>query len=385
MKATRLMPALLMVGILVAGASVAEASHFRGGAIVPSVSSTGVLTITATSFWRPTFVEDFSPLQVTGPASFSMSMLTTVTDTSDSRFTKKTETFSRQLPTAGTYSIRYSSCCRVAGIKNALESSFVMNSAIVWDGSTANTPILFNFSAIQPEVVRGAAYSDNLGAVAGNGGTLSYNQALNTGITSQPPGFVVNTTTGELTIPSASTAGYLDNLSNVGADYAFSGNIINSDGSFVEFDWLFDAVNTGSVVNLAPIVGDVTVNATIGDLLNINVTGTDNVDQISDIVTLFFNSFSGPGAPGIVPSFNPGTPGSSTTGVLTWDTTGSSAGTWQAFIQGSDGSLTDTGIITINLRAPVAGVVPLPSAAVLGLAMLGGLGLVRHTRRRRTV
>lgn len=386
MRASRLIPAMLAIGILVAGAGVAEASHFRGGAIIPTVSASGELSITGTSFWRPAAVTGMTSFTVTGPGGFNQTSPfqspPTAVDTSDTRFTKATNTATFTLPGAGLYSISADSCCRVAGIQNVGASSWEMNSKIWWDGSTANNPILFNFSAIQPEVVRGQAYSDNLGAVAGNGGTLSYNQALNSPIASQPPGFVIDPTTGALTISAANTATYLDNsATNVGADYAFSGNIFNTDGSSVEFDWLFDAVDTGPVVNLAPVVGDQNLNALIGSLLNINVLGTDTADSISDVVTLLFSSFTGPGGYPNNPTFNPGTPGASTTGILTWNTAGAAPGTYQAFIQGNDGNATDTGVVTINLSS--ANAVPLPSGAALGLALLGSLGIVGRIRRQR--
>lgn len=361
---------------LLMAAATAEASHFRGGAIVPTVDASGNVTVTATSFWRPSGLDDFSPISVSGGVG-SVSRDSIITDASDSRFTKRTEIFTFTLPAAGTYTISYASCCRVSGINNASASSFGMESVLVWDGSTANAPILFDFSAIQPEVIRGAAYSDNLGATAGNGGTLSYDQTLNTSIISQPPGFSVNTTTGELSILAASTASYTDNPSNAGADYAFSGHILNSDGSSVEFDWLFDAVDTAG--NLAPDVTNHTINAVIGDLISQIVTGTDP-NALDDVTLSFLSSF---GTFANAFSFVPGAPGNPTTGLFSWDSSGSAAGTYIVNIRGTDGLLTDSGTITINLRAPVAAAVPLPPAGLLGLGLLGGLGFAGAVRRRR--
>ncbi len=238
---------LIMTLGLVGFAASVEASHFRGAAMVPSVSASGLLTVVATSFWRPTAVADIDEggaISVSGVGSMTQ-IGAEVIDTSDVRFTKVTSVHQIQLSGAGTYAMSATSCCRVGGIINAAESQWTMNSSIAYNGSTANKPIQFNFSAVQPEVIKGADYNGNLGAVAGPGLTLSYNQTLNENINSQPPGFTVNAATGALHIPAASTAGYLDNPSgNVGADYAFSGNILASDGSSVEFDWLFDASPT---------------------------------------------------------------------------------------------------------------------------------------------
>ena len=363
----------------------ADASHFRGAALVPSVDANGLLTVTQTSFWANGSINTITP-DVAGVGF--MTQGATVQDLSDARFDKEVSIWTIQLGGAGTYDISTNSCCRIEGIQNGIGNTSVswrMDSRIVWNGTTANAPILFNFSAIQPEVVRGSNYADGLGATPGNAGTLSYDQALNTnggGAFNQTPGFIVNPTTGALTIPAVSTSILTDNPSNPGGDYLFSGNITNTDGSKVEFDWLFDAVDVGSQ-NLAPDVSDHVINALVGDNIVQVVTGTDNVDAISDDVLLSLLSFFGPGV-NLAPSFVPGAAGDPTTGTFTWNTAGSAPGTYILNIQGTDGSLNDVGTVTINLSTG-NGPTPTPEPATLSLLGLGlaGLGaLVRHRRRR---
>jgi len=380
------------LGVSLVAAAPALASHFRGAALVPSVDANGLLTVTSTSFWRPTAPGSTFPT-ISGVGTMTQQSI--ATDTSDSRFTKVTQVHTGQLPGAGTFNISWGSCCRVRGIQNWTPPSsssvgWTMNSAIAWDGSTANTPILFDFSAIQPEVVRGTAYNDNLGATSGSGQTLSYNQVLN-GIPTQTPGFTVDPNTGALHIPSSDTAGLLDNNEPgtspispgaAGADYAFSGNILASDGSFVEFDWLFDAVDTASG-NLAPNVTDHVVTALVGDNINQLVNGTD--PNAGDDVTLSILSFLGPSA-NLAPVFTPGAAGNPTTGTFVWDTTGSAPGVYIANIRGTDGLLTDTGTITINLSttsSPPSTRIPEPATLGLLGAGLAGLGLAVGSRRRR--
>ena len=222
-----------------------------------------------------------------------------------------------------------------------------MNSAIFWNGSSASTPILFNFSNVQPEVVRGVAYNDNLDAQAGPGITLTYDQTLNTGIFSQPQGFTIDPNTGAMNILAASTtlANYPDNGLNAGADKAFSGNIKASDGSFVEFEWLFDAVATAG--NLAPSINDIIINALVGDNLNAVITAVDDglptppgALSWTDVGLL-----GGLGSCSNAPIFN------TATQTFSWNTSNCAAGSYLYQVQTSDGQKTDFGTITVNLSA----------------------------------
>jgi hypothetical protein len=365
-------------------AAPAYASHNRGSVLIPTVSANGTLTIEATSFWRPTFVDQISGVSITGPggtnSSFSLGLDTT--DTSDSRYTRVDNSGSFALTGgAGLYTISWSSCCRVSGIANASESTMGTTSTIFWDGRTATNPITFDIENIQPNVVRGSAYSDNLDVTSANGNALSYDDSvLTVSINSQAPGFAISPT-GQITIPGAATAAYPENPSNIGADVAFSGEIIATRAgggvaATVQFDWLFDAVAAGA--NQVPDVADVVINAFVGDTIMTSITGTD---PNGDPVTLSLLGFNGPGGAVMNGVFTPGAPGNPASGNFMWNSTGFGVGTYIASILGTDGSLSDQGTITINLTNRDTTVVPLPASLMLLGSAVAGMGVLRRRRR----
>lgn len=365
----------------------AAASHNRGSVLIPSIDAQGNLTIEATSFWRTSAPDQVGSVSITGPNGFSTSlnMGPDTLDTSDTRFTRNDETASTSIMRggAGLYTISWGNCCRVSGILNAAETSMGTTSTIFWDGQSATQPISFDIQNIQPNVVRGSNYSDNLDVVSPNGNTLSYDDTvLTVGISSQAPGFDISST-GQITIPAASTQTYPDNAFNIGADVAFAGQINARNGSgqlmgSVQFDWLFDAVAQGQ--NQVPDVADVVLTAYVGSTINTNITGTD---PNGDDVTLSFLSFVGPGGNIAGSTFTPGAPGNPTSGNFVWNSTGFGVGTYIATILGSDGGLTDQGTITINLikRPTNPSEVPLPASVLLLGSAIAGIGVMRRRRR----
>ena len=138
---------------------------------------------------------------------------------------------------------------------------------------------------------------------------------------------------------------------------------------------MFDAVNTGSR-NLAPVVTDAVINALVGDTINFQFTATDDGNpNPPGGLTWSFIGFLGAGVN--APTFN------SATQQFQWNSAGSPTGTFVAQVQASDGSLTDIGLLTINLgiNNNPGGQVPLPGT--LSLVGLGLLGLGVAGRRKR--
>jgi len=343
--------------------SIANASHFRGGAINAEVSANGLVTLSQTSFWANGDGNDFGSGVlnrvnwsggVGGIQNFSESI-----NTSDARFEVGTGTAQFQLPGAGLYSYTYNTCCRVSGGQN-FSGSYNVEGAISWDGITANAPILFDFASVSNEVVVGDAYNQNLNAV---GVGLTYDQALNVGITSQPPWFVVDPVTVLMQIDGTDTATYMQNTANDGADYAFSGNIKATDGSFVQYDWVLDVVTAAS--NLAPDLTDIVINGLVGDIFNGTMVGND---PEGNALTWFVQSLIGIDLTNFIFDIN--------TQAFSFDSSSLTAGTYIANIGASDGALNGFGAITFNLsnaqpKDPTT--VPEPSAIMLFL--IAGLAL----------
>lgn len=364
----------------------ADASHFRGAALVPSVDANGLLTVVETSFWRYA-APDTAGVSVPGASLISGG--SNSYDGSDTRFQKNTRVRTFQLPGAGTYDINTTSCCRVYHGGTALNnwnngSSYQVSSRIVWDGSTATQPIAFSFNTLQPEVSRvpGAAndYSDNLNATSPDGLTLTYNAALTNGMNFQPAGYAVDPNTGQVTlVGDANRAAIGDNVPTVeGADAGFSGTIMASNGSFVEFDWMFDGVS--GAINQAPTVDDAVINALVGANISHTFTANDPEDgALTDAADWDAVLILGPGINAPLPIFDVNTQ------LLTWDTSGVGPGTYtiqaRAFDSAGKG---DYGTLTVNLR-PDGGDPPtgVPVPTTLALLGLGFAGIGWSTRRRK--
>jgi len=389
-------------------AGAADASHFSGAAMIPTIttSATGakILTVVQTSFWRKNTSQS-DAVRLNGTTT--LNQISAVTDTSDSRYDVRTTTYTTDVTNIapGLLQLTSSNGNRVAvgaSLGNWSQSSWTMNSAIAWDGTSDTAPIDFDFTTIQPEVSRlaGNDYSQNLNATSADGLTLTYNQNLNQNINSAVPGFSVDPNTGLMTITGdANRAQITDNEglnpgpnpSNLGADAAFSGNIIASNGSFVEFDWMFDGVDAAA--NNAPVVDDAVINALVGSgPLMHTFVGNDPEDGA------LLNGASWDGAlqlsgniGGAQPMFDVNTQ------QLTWDTSGYAAGTYLISARAFDSqNVGDFGTLTVNLCVtlsdPLCGGTPppppppgVPVHGTLALFGLGITGLGWQLRRRKKV
>lgn len=365
------------------------ASHFRGAALTPSVSADGILTIDSTSFWRQSALASTcnfphgctgSSVTVSNGAGLGLnspSIASQTQDLTDTRRTETTERYSFDISSggAGLYDISWSGSSWTSGIPNAgfptASRDYGTTSRIYWDGKTASTPIQFNLNNIQQEVGRNAPYSANLGAVSASGVSLSYAETLSRGISSQPAGYSISSS-GNLEITDAGTSAITDNTSNTGADVAFSGEIEGSDGSSIEFAWVFDAVDEVNV----PEVENQVINALVGDGISTTVVASDPDDEM---LTFDLVNFLGPAAGTGDVSFDP------MTQLFQWDSTGFVESQYVASVRATNASgFSDTGTITINLsddERPVG----VPAPGTLLLLATGLLAVCGTSRSREAV
>jgi len=367
-------------------AASAQASLFRGAALTPSVSADGIVTIQSTGFWRQqigTNVCSFPHAYIAGSTSITgpggnftgtRNIVNQTQDLTDVRRTEISETFTFDISAggAGLYNITWSSCCWVPGVPNT-SGSYSTTSSIYWDGESASTPILFNLNNIQQEVLRGTAYSSSLGAVAGAGLSLSYDETITGGVNFQPAGYSISPD-GTIHLTAAGTSAISDNNFNPGADVGYSGAIQASDGSSIEFVWVFDAVDDLNV----PEVEDQVINALVGDSISTTIVGSDPADEA---LTWDFLSFFGSGVTTGDASFDPDTQ------LFQWDSTGFGVGQYVASFRATNESgFSDVGTVTINIGmlngVPDPTPVPVPGSLLLMGAGLFGLGWGVFRRRR---
>ena len=328
----------MAVAATLAVAPEAEASHFRGVDMWATIDGNGVVTVTARTRWRKDFTGTFGidPSRF-GEASFtctlngSTSTFTPATgfqiirlsdhatvfsatsstfpyaathpvvNTAPAQYTEVTQTFVLPLGTVagtgelvtplhlaqGQYEISWNDWSRVNGILNldptslcgGNNSGFGGRVHVNFDGTASGTPSLT--STFLTQVPRGYDYAQNINAASPQGLPLAYKlAALNPfipdfGPVSQIPGLTLDTSTGLVSIPAASTATLGDNTlsTSPGADYLLRVEVTDSHGGLSVRDGVLDALTSSNHPPILDPIGDQTV--TVGQALTFNAHATD--------------------------------------------------------------------------------------------------------------
>jgi hypothetical protein len=277
---------LVLLVSLAVSARDAQASHYRGGTSEYTVDANGVVHVTFESLWRKTATAEVSGLRLLNSSrallGTSFVEVSDTLDTSHPDRNLRRQTFRTTLlqgKPAGVYYIRFESCCRVGGIRNAIEGTMALEVRIPYTPGVANASPSFGSDVITT-VPRGYPYSQNLNVRDPDETALSYqllvtptNAAPDYGPYAVVPGLSLDGA-GEMTITAAGTASLLDNtVGQPGADYAVKVRVTDASGAYAEREFLLDAVNT---VNRPPVVEALPpLLVASGTTAQVTVTATD--------------------------------------------------------------------------------------------------------------
>jgi outer membrane protein OmpA-like peptidoglycan-associated protein len=266
-------------------AAPASASHLKGGSISAGIGANGHLTGQVELIYSSLSVCPAAPaalpsVQVSGPAGFSATPAVTGVVMATCLPSTKTArgAFDVDLSSAadGTYTVTFTSCCRVTPIANVgggASDSTSYTATIHKAGSTVTaTPSLTSNVALG--VSTHAAYAQNLNATSAGGGVLTYT-LLQSATPAQPDydatapssNIVTIDASGHVAIPAGTTSGLA-----AGAYYVYKVRVTNAAGDSAEREILL-TVSNNNVPALAGPASPVTVTA--GTTATLHFTATD--------------------------------------------------------------------------------------------------------------
>jgi outer membrane protein OmpA-like peptidoglycan-associated protein len=262
----------------------ASASHLKGGTVSAAIGADQHLTgrvelVYSSGASCPSTVAQLSgaPVTVAGPSSFSSTPTLTNAAVTTCLPSTKTERADYDLDLTaapdGTYTVTYTSCCRVTPIVNGGTGSTSYTATIQKAGSTVTaTPSVSSNVALG--VSTQAGYEQNLNATAAGGGPLTF-LLLQSATPAQPDydatapatNIVSLSSTGQISIPVGTTSGL-----SVGTYYVYKVRVVDAAGNSVEREILL-TVSANNVPVLDGPQSPVTVVA--GSTATLNFTATD--------------------------------------------------------------------------------------------------------------
>lgn len=139
-----LIGALLALAMLAVPAT-ASASHFRYGQVSWEQVSGNTVEVQVTTAWRSSFLDGvFVQFGDGGSASLAVgaaSNLGTFTDSTGTSYTILRWTVNHTYPSAGPYTVQFSSCCRIGALVNAANASYRVSSVVDMNGGNTGSPV----------------------------------------------------------------------------------------------------------------------------------------------------------------------------------------------------------------------------------------------------
>jgi outer membrane protein OmpA-like peptidoglycan-associated protein len=307
----------LVIALCATLPAAAQASHEQGGFITAKITSGGQLQGTLSYLTKGSCTVGTTtgayPVTVKSPLG-----TTAVVNTGTAKYTRcvggstgQEATFDINLATAfngvvpdGAYTVTFSTCCRVGGIKNVVSTATSFTaSARKWPEGGSSSPVFA--SNVSTGIAKGYDYLQFMNASDPDGGGLSY--ASRAGQADGPSSDVITLTQdGVVSIPALTTAGYSN-----GWTYVYKVRVIDDQGDFAERDVLLTvtANNKPPTIDLGT-TGPVTV--TVGTTRVLTVTASDPNSAAPKIDTV---KLSAAGLPAWATLAT--TPGNPATGTLT--------------------------------------------------------------------
>ncbi|MEE8525768.1 MAG: putative Ig domain-containing protein, partial [Thermoanaerobaculia bacterium] len=326
----------------------------------------GVATLTYEALWRkgnaffpfdgvdvirlydPANVSRTSPLRT---VFASIGNTTVFRDVSDPAFDFRIQVITIDLAglglPQGSYVARFDDCCRIRGIQNAPESTYALETLIIYDGTDNGSPILN--SRILTVVGKGLPYDQNLNAFDPDGRPLTYQWLIGSGHPTRGPTFNVPGITldgaGQIFISPFDTANLVDfNPFNPAGDYVFKVRVTDADGAFSDRDVLLDVVATANQPPQIAPIGNRVIE--VGESLVLPITAAD--PNAVDTVTLDTSVL--PDNTVLVR-----TPGNPASGTLAFRPDAGQVGVFGINVEAEDDGtpiLTDSELVTITVLDP---------------------------------
>jgi outer membrane protein OmpA-like peptidoglycan-associated protein len=288
--------ATLFAGLLaLAGAvpAVAAASHEQGGYITTDVTANGHLRGTVAYLTKGSCTVGTSTsipgVTVTNPLASSVGV--PVTGAHYTRClpgsTTREGTFDIDIATEfggiapdGDYTVTFASCCRVSGIQNKVAADTQFEAKVHKTlGQASSAPVLA--SNVSTWIAKGYAYDQFLNASDPDGGALTYSSRA--GQVDGPDSDVVTySSAGEVVIPAATTANFLN-----GQSYVYKVRVIDAQGDYAERDVLLTVTANNKPPAIDGLDGSSPYRVTAGTTRVITFSGTDpnnaapKVDSVS--------------------------------------------------------------------------------------------------------